>query len=58
MDYLYGKQIAVSQPTGRLMGMACGVNESGQLVLMDELGTRHCLSSGDTSLRSEPFPRF
>lgn len=50
VDYLYGKFITVSQPTGLIKGEACGVNEFGQLCLRDEQGTMHYLSSGDTSL--------
>nr|WP_232220685.1 hypothetical protein [Legionella tunisiensis] len=50
VDYLFGKQIAVTQPNGVVAGRACGVNELGQLALKDEEGTLHYLSAGDTSL--------
>lgn len=50
-DYLYGQLITVSQPTGMLRGIAKGINEAGHLILIDELGVMHYLSSGDTSLR-------
>lgn len=53
VDYLQGQMITVSQPTGHLSGTAAGVNEMGQLILIDEKGNRHYLSSGDTSLRLE-----
>ncbi len=50
-DYLYNQLINVSQGTNRISGTAQGVNELGQLILIDPLGTRHYLSSGDTSLQ-------
>ena len=51
IDYLQGHIITVSQPTGSLSGYAKGVDERGQLVLVDERGVTHYLSSGNTSLR-------
>lgn len=50
-DYLFDQLITVSQPGGFLNGKAQGVNEAGQLILIDERGVTHYLSSGDTSLR-------
>ena len=50
VDYLQGHLITVSHMTGPLSGTANGVNESGQLLLIDDEGITHCLSSGDTSL--------
>ncbi|CEK10263.1 biotin--[acetyl-CoA-carboxylase] ligase [Legionella hackeliae] len=50
VDYLFGKSITVLQPTGSIQGSACGVNKLGQLCLVDEQGTIHYLSFGDTSL--------
>ena len=50
IDYLHGQLITVSQPTGTLTGTAHGVNKAGQLILIDEAGIKHDLSSGDTSL--------
>lgn len=50
-DYLAGKQIKITQHTGTLSGKACGITSMGQLILEDELGIRHLLSSGDTSLQ-------
>jgi len=51
LDYLQGKFIEVSQPTGSTSGYACGVNQLGQLGLRDEKGNIQYLSSGDTSLK-------
>ncbi|HDV5711187.1 TPA: biotin--[acetyl-CoA-carboxylase] ligase [Legionella pneumophila] len=51
VDYLAGKHITVSQSSGFISGVACGVNRSGQLILKDDQGIRHYLSSGDTSLQ-------
>ena len=56
-DYLYGENITVSHPTGALSGIAQGVNEGGQLILMDEMNVTHYLSSGDTSLHSMDFSK-
>jgi BirA family biotin operon repressor/biotin-[acetyl-CoA-carboxylase] ligase len=52
IDYLQGQMITVSQPNGSLTGKANGVNEEGQLILMDDNGTMHILSSGETSLQN------
>ncbi len=51
-DYLAGKYIQVSQSSGTLSGKACGINHWGQLILEDDAGVKHLLSSGDTSLQS------
>lgn len=50
IDYLQGNIITVSSFTGPLTGKANGINATGQLVLIDEEGVTHYLSSGDTSL--------
>ncbi len=52
IDYLQGHMITVSSFTGPLRGKANGVNETGQLILIDEDGNTHYLSSGDTSLHA------
>ena len=51
LDFLKGKHITVSHPSGQLNGRATGVTETGQLILIDEKGSAHHLSAGDTSLR-------
>lgn len=50
IDYLYGKAVEVIQNCGPLVGNACGVNSSGQLLVKDETGQTHDVSSGDASL--------
>ncbi len=55
-DYLKGHVITVSHLTGALKGRATGVNESGQLILIDDNNVTHYLSSGDTSLQSMKKP--
>lgn len=52
-DYLFGKNIIVNQSLNTLTGIACGINQWGQLILEDERGLRHLLSSGDTSLHEK-----
>lgn len=54
-DYLAGKQIKVTQATGTLTGTALGINQIGQLIMSDESGTTHSLSSGDTSLQENIY---
>lgn len=49
-DYLENKAITVQQPAGSLKGIAKGVNQNGELILMDEKGFYHELSIGETSL--------
>lgn len=51
VDNLYGQQVTVSQLGGTLSGQANGVNESGQLILIDAGGITHYLSAGDTSFK-------
>jgi BirA family biotin operon repressor/biotin-[acetyl-CoA-carboxylase] ligase len=50
-DYLAGKYIHITQAQGVLAGKACGINSMGQLILEDESGIKHLLSSGDTTLQ-------
>lgn len=50
VDALKGQQITISQQERKLTGLAYGVNETGQLILVEANGDRHALSSGDTSL--------
>jgi BirA family biotin operon repressor/biotin-[acetyl-CoA-carboxylase] ligase len=50
-DYLAGKHITVSQSLGAISGVASGINALGQLILKDDEGITHFLSSGDTSLQ-------
>lgn len=47
------KSIKVTQSLNTLSGIACGINQFGQLILQDESGTQHFLSSGDTSLHEK-----
>jgi BirA family biotin operon repressor/biotin-[acetyl-CoA-carboxylase] ligase len=51
-DYLKGKYITVTQSSGSISGVAAGVNHAGLLILEDDQGNMHYLSSGDTSLKS------
>lgn len=50
-DYLLNKTITVTQFGDSLTGIACGINAMGHLILQDSLGTKHLLSSGDTTLK-------
>jgi BirA family transcriptional regulator, biotin operon repressor / biotin---[acetyl-CoA-carboxylase] ligase len=49
-DYLFGKSIKVNQSLNTFLGIACGISQTGQLILQDKAGLKHFLSSGDTSL--------
>ncbi|MDP3561256.1 MAG: biotin--[acetyl-CoA-carboxylase] ligase [Legionellaceae bacterium] len=49
-DYLYGKQIEGTNLLGGFQGMADGVDNSGQLILIDNNGLKHYISSGEASL--------
>ncbi|MGC1181695.1 biotin--[acetyl-CoA-carboxylase] ligase [Legionella sp.] len=51
VDYLAGKYIQVTHASTTLVGKARGINHWGQLILEDESGVNHFLSSGDTSLQ-------
>lgn len=54
-DYLAGKYICVTQSLGSLSGIACGINQWGQLILKDKQEVTHFLSSGDTSLHENYY---
>ncbi len=49
-DYLAGKHITVTQSLDTISGTALGINQEGLLILEDNQGVVHHLSSGDTSL--------
>ncbi len=51
-DYLQGKHITVTQSSGAISGIARGIDKTGMLILENEQGAKHYLSSGDTSLQS------
>lgn len=51
-DYLIHQRITVTQALETLSGVACGINSNGQLILRDDEGKLHLLSSGDTSLKA------
>lgn len=51
VDYLYSKKIIAMQGEHRFSGIAAGINEWGQLHLLDETGVSHYLSAGETSLQ-------
>jgi BirA family biotin operon repressor/biotin-[acetyl-CoA-carboxylase] ligase len=55
LDYLYGRHVMVSHQAKPLSGQAHGIDEKGQLIVIDESGVTHVLSSGDTTLRTQPF---
>lgn len=51
-DYLFGKHVTVTQSLNTFSGIASGINDVGQLILQDEKGVTHFLSSGDTTLNN------
>jgi BirA family biotin operon repressor/biotin-[acetyl-CoA-carboxylase] ligase len=55
VDCLYDQEITVSHSTGNLTGIAKGINPLGQLILRDNQGDIHYLSSGDTTLNRNKF---
>jgi BirA family biotin operon repressor/biotin-[acetyl-CoA-carboxylase] ligase len=50
-DYLMGKNIKVTQSLTTFSGIAKGVNQDGQLIVINEAGINQVFSSGDTSLK-------
>jgi BirA family biotin operon repressor/biotin-[acetyl-CoA-carboxylase] ligase len=52
LDYLLNQYITVSQPLNLFSGKANGVNNEGYLILIDDTGVTHYLSSGDTSVNA------
>jgi len=53
VDYLKNKPITITHPLGTRSGIATGVSDTGLLILIDDEGTSHHLSSGDTSLKTK-----
>lgn len=51
VDALWGQFITVTQPQGCISGIAQGINEYGQLCLLDNENKLHYLSSGEASLK-------
>lgn len=52
LDYLLNQHMTVSQPMGSFSGRAQGLNNEGLLILVDDAGVTHYLSSGDTSIKA------
>lgn len=52
VDQLDGQFISVSTPAGKISGYAKGIDEIGQLILMDNNNIQHHLSSGETTLHT------
>ena len=50
VDGLKGQLISVSQPSGVISGVAQGIDDAGQLIIVDADGDTHVLSSGETSI--------
>ncbi|WP_133129610.1 biotin--[acetyl-CoA-carboxylase] ligase [Legionella yabuuchiae] len=50
-DYLFNQLITVSQLNGEISGKAQGINELGQLKVIDQNGNTHYVSFGDTLLK-------
>jgi len=50
-DYLRGKTVRVLRPQGVLEGIAQGLNEAGEFLLLDQEGKSQVFSYGEVSLR-------
>jgi BirA family biotin operon repressor/biotin-[acetyl-CoA-carboxylase] ligase len=50
-DYLIGKNITVQMPTGNISGVMQGINEQGELLLLDEQGDVRHFRYGEVSVR-------
>ncbi|MCH9689349.1 MAG: biotin--[acetyl-CoA-carboxylase] ligase [Gammaproteobacteria bacterium] len=50
LDYLSNKTVTISQPNRSITGQGRGVNHAGYLMLEDDKGVTHVVSSGDTTL--------
>lgn len=50
-DYLYGKDIHISQANTKTSGKAKGINQHGHIILQKQDGSRLSFSSGDATLR-------
>lgn len=52
VDYLAGQSLSLYQSGKLLRGVACGINENGQLILKEPTGKTHALSSGEVHTSS------
>jgi BirA family transcriptional regulator, biotin operon repressor / biotin---[acetyl-CoA-carboxylase] ligase len=50
VDYLEGRMLTFYQTGKILTGLACGINEKGQLLLKEPTGKTHTLSSGEVHI--------
>jgi BirA family biotin operon repressor/biotin-[acetyl-CoA-carboxylase] ligase len=50
-DFLYGRQVAVQQGDRSVTGQAQGIDNRGQLILVDEAGQQRFFSGGEVSIR-------
>jgi BirA family transcriptional regulator, biotin operon repressor / biotin---[acetyl-CoA-carboxylase] ligase len=53
VDYLFNQAITVKEPSGDIHGTAVGINDCGLLLVKDQQGVTHAVSSGDTSVKRE-----
>jgi BirA family biotin operon repressor/biotin-[acetyl-CoA-carboxylase] ligase len=52
-DYLLGKQLVLVTGEQQINGIACGVNESGLLVIQDEQGQQQSYAIGEVLLKPQ-----
>ena len=50
-DFLAGKEVTVHMPEKVLLGIAQGINEQGELLVVDHTQALHCFCYGDVSVR-------
>lgn len=50
--YLQNKPVTITQPAGKLEGIAQGVDEHGRLIVLDHNGEKNFIAAGEASLGS------
>lgn len=55
VDYLCGKNVVIHQFGKNISGKACGIDERGQLLVVDPQGKYHFIAAGEASLASNEF---
>lgn len=53
VDNLKGKPISLIKPSGIITGVSQGIDQSGCLIIIDETGKTHVISSGDATLKAQ-----
>lgn len=58
LDCLHGQKITLESPVDTFQAIACGVSDSGELILQDHAMQRRCFSAGEVCLKESVFKPY